>query len=403
MSVSSANISTSGLVFCYDTDNIKGYVGPEMRNNATSITAYAHGSGTGYSFLTGTETSYIPNLDATITNNYSDIQNTGASWCCPNPFTFGTGLPISGSTLYTYAIVYKCNSGYTSGNYMYRYEYNGGTYVTEAGVFSDSNRVDLGNGWYWAWGTFTTQATTNLLTLYAFYYQYRNVYDRLSIAYALLTKGDYSKLHPRFWPAVSTYRGVTQTMIDLAGSNTFDFTNAAYNSSGVPTFNGSSNYIISPENSALNTSTPTVEVWIKTNATTQNGFFFEKGQVNTQYSLFQEGANIVWRQSLSGGLTSLTATTATYISISNWAHIVGTYTSGNRRLYINGALVNSDAVTGTVTTNTNGSSIGVYGGYNGARGYYYNGSIGMVKVYDRVLSASEVFQNYNAVKSRYGL
>jgi hypothetical protein len=199
MSVSSANISTSGLVFCYDTDNIKGYVGPEMRNTATSITAYAHGSGTGYSFLTGTETSYIPKLDATITNNYSDIQNTGASWCCPNPFTFGTGLPISGSTLYTYAIVYKCNSGYTSGNYMYRYEYNGGTYVTEAGVFSDSNRVDLGNGWYWAWGTFTTQATTNLIYLYAFYYQYRNVYDRLSIAYALLTKGDYSKLHPRFW------------------------------------------------------------------------------------------------------------------------------------------------------------------------------------------------------------
>ena len=125
--------------------------------------------------------------------------------------------------------------------------------------------------------------------------------------------------------------------------------------------------------------------------------------MNTQYSLFQEGANITWRQSLSGGLTSLTAPAASYINTSNWAHIVGTYTSGDRRLYVNGVLVNSDATTGTINTNTNGSSIGVYGGYNGGRGYYYNGLVDIVKVYNRVLTAQEVLDNYNSTKSRYGL
>ena len=172
--------------------------------------------------------------------------------------------------------------------------------------------------------------------------------------------------------------------------------------SGAFTFDGTNQTIIAPENSILNTQTPTVEVWIKTNNTTQNGFFFEKGNVNTQYSLFQEGATVRWRQYI-GGVVDMAVTTATYISTSSWAHIVGTYTSGTRCLYINGNLVNSDAQTGTINTNTNGISIGVYGGYNGSRAYYFNGSISIVNVYNRNLTASEVASNYRSLKSRFGL
>jgi hypothetical protein len=48
-------------------------------------------------------------------------------------------------------------------------------------------------------------------------------------------------------------------------------------------------------------------------------------------------------------------------------------------------------------------SIGVYGGYAGSRGYYYNGDIAIVRVYNKALSASEVLFNYNALKGRFGL
>jgi hypothetical protein len=219
----------------------------------------------------------------------------------------------------------------------------------------------------------------------------------------MLAKGNFSGMRPELWPPINSARSDTTCISDLAGANTFDVFNLAYNTSGYPTFNGSNSYIISPENSALNTQTPSVEVWIKTNALSQFGFFFEKGNVNTQYSLFQEGDYIVWRQHISGGTTSQTALTANYISTSNWAHIVGTYQSGDRRLYINGALVSSDTQTGTISTNTNGCSIGVYGGYNGARGYYYDGSIGIVRVYNKALTPSEVANNYNAIRSRFGL
>ena len=207
----------------------------------------------------------------------------------------------------------------------------------------------------------------------------------------------------------NSYPGSGTTWRDMSGNN---ITGSLINS---PTFNTSNggnfgfvadDYIVMEENSALNTQTPSVEVWIKTNATTQDGFWFEKGNVNTQYSLFQEGTNIVWRQDISQEGTNIVSqytTAATYITTSNWAQVIGTYTSGDRRTYINGILRTSDAQTGVVATNTNGMSIGVYGGFNGGRGYFYNGNLAIVRVYNRVLLASEVLQNYNAQKSRFNL
>jgi hypothetical protein len=176
-----------------------------------------------------------------------------------------------------------------------------------------------------------------------------------------------------------------------------------YNSAngGYITFDGSNDFISILNNTALDTQTPTVEVWVKTNATSQNGFWFEKGTVNSQYALFQEGGTIVWRQYFSNlsTNTSLYATTASYMSASNWAHVVGTFTSGVRSIYINGVLVSSDAQAGIIGTNAAGMTVGCYGG----GGYMYNGNIGIVRVYTRTLTATEVAQNFNALRGRYGI
>jgi hypothetical protein len=184
---------------------------------------------------------------------------------------------------------------------------------------------------------------------------------------------------------------------ELVNSPTFNSSNSGY-------FEFATDDLIRIQNNtSLDTQTPTVEVWIKTNALNQNGFFFEKGTVNTQYSLFQEGTNIVWRQITAAGTQTFNTTTATYINTSNWYQIVGTYVSGDRRVYINGVMVNSDANTGTIQTNSGGMSIGAFGGYSGGRGYYYNGNLAICRVYNKVLSPSEILQNYNATKTRFGL
>jgi hypothetical protein len=60
-------------------------------------------------------------------------------------------------------------------------------------------------------------------------------------------------------------------------------------------------------------------------------------------------------------------------------------------------------LTGTISTNTGGQSIGVYGGYSGAHSYYFNGSIGIVRVYNKAMTLAEVQTNFNAARGRYGL
>ena len=203
-----------------------------------------------------------------------------------------------------------------------------------------------------------------------------------------------------------SYPGSGTAWTDLSGNgNTGTLTNGpTYNSSNLGFFQFVTNdFAAIPNNVALDTQTPTVEVWVKTNETTQNGFWFEKGTVNSQYSLFQSGGNILWRMIIGGSIRNLTTTTATYMNTSNWYQVVGTYTSGTRRLYINGVLVNFDTQTGTIETNSGGMSIGVYGGFNGSRGYYYNGNLSSCKVYNRALTAEEIQQNFNATRGRYGI
>jgi hypothetical protein len=412
-SVTSPSIITDGLILNIDAQNIKSYKGPVLTNLATAMVAQGLGTATGYVSTGGTEVVNIPQL-GNVTTAYNFIQNNYTSFapnsgaCCPSLVSYSIGgVPVLPSTVYTYAIVYKCDSGYTNPNYMYHYEYNSGTYVSEGGVFTTANRIHLGNGWYWAWNTFTTGATTNTLVgPAAFYYYYSQYADKFSVAKVLIAQGDWTQMHPKYWPPV--YSGTTNTasVFDMTSNNAITTNAATYANDGSYSFNGSTNYFTMPENAVFNTQSPSVEVWVKVNSTAQNGFFFEKGNVNTQYALFLETGQIVWRQYLAGAVTNITAPAATYINTSQYAHIVGTYTSGSRCLYVNGTLIASDTSTGTVNVNANGCSIGVYGGQNGTvggRNYFFNGSIGSVKVYNRALTAIEVKQNFNANRGRYGI
>ena len=172
-------------------------------------------------------------------------------------------------------------------------------------------------------------------------------------------------------------------------------------------FNGSDTFIRIPNSTELDTNAVTVEVWIKTdNTTNQAGFWFEKGTVNTQYSLFQYNNSIYWRHRLwSGGLSDLitNAITTAGLNATDWFQVTGTYVSGSRKLYVNGILKNSDSLTGNLAVNTGGMSIGAYGGYNGSRSWYYDGNLAVVRVYTRSLEAYEVMDNYKALKGRFGL
>jgi len=81
---------------------------------------------------------------------------------------------------------------------------------------------------------------------------------------------------------------------------------------------------------------------------------------------------------------------------------VATWDGTNKRIYVNGSLVATSAtLTGTVTQNTTGNAyIGIYGSF---AGYPFNGRKSETLIYNRALSLSEIQQNFNLIKTRYGL
>ncbi len=169
---------------------------------------------------------------------------------------------------------------------------------------------------------------------------------------------------------------------------------------GAVQFTGSQGYTI-PYNNAFDCQEVTVLVWTKTNATTQNGFWFEKGVVNTQYSLFQEGPFIQWRTYWTGDgtYTTQSTTTASYVNTSNYFQVAGTYNGQQKITYINGVAVTTTNETKQLNYNNSGCTIGMYN----SGSYLYNGNIAIVQVYNRALSATEILDNYNKYKSRFGL
>jgi hypothetical protein len=166
-----------------------------------------------------------------------------------------------------------------------------------------------------------------------------------------------------------------------------------------------SRYFVAPENSNFNTETFTIECWARTSNLNQNGFLFEKGTVNTQYSLFFEQTNglKLRTKSSSGDLSDLTINTSTYLTANTWFLVTASYNNGVKRIYINGRYISTNTVSAPLSVNTGGMSIGVHGGESGSRGYYYDGDIASLKVYNSVLTDNEIFTNFQAIKTRFGL
>jgi hypothetical protein len=84
-----------------------------------------------------------------------------------------------------------------------------------------------------------------------------------------------------------------------------------------------------------------------------------------------------------------------------WHHVVGTYdrSISTARIYVDGILrnTNSSIITGP-TSNTQSLLVGSRFGTAG-----FSGSISVVKIYNRSLTAQEVQQNFNTLKGRYGI
>lgn len=122
------------------------------------------------------------------------------------------------------------------------------------------------------------------------------------------------------------------------------------------------------------------------------GNFSDGGSDGIRITSNSNGSYSVSFRNSTGAYTE--CTTASGVSTGIWNHLAATYENGTARLYLNGSL--SVSCTGD-TTITNLANFKV--GYNIDHGAFFKGKIDDVRIYNRVLTAQEVTDLYNAAPS----
>lgn len=203
-----------------------------------------------------------------------------------------------------------------------------------------------------------------------------------------------------------SYPGSGTTWTDLSGNgNNGTNTNMTFESLNGGIFNFATNSVSTIANStSLNpTSQLTIEALVKFNGNSQD-FIFEKGNVNSQYSLFSHSSDIVFRTYHDGdGTYNSLALTKANANITNgvYHHIVGSYNGSTKIIYVDGNSMGSSSKSGNLVTTTPGAAVGRFGGTSS--GYFFDGKIARVSVYSIGLTQDQVRQNFEAIKGRYGL
>jgi hypothetical protein len=162
----------------------------------------------------------------------------------------------------------------------------------------------------------------------------------------------------------------------------------------------------------------TTEVWARINDITASNYDgYEAWSVLSIYSgyhsMFIYTPSIGLRYDIwdntgptNKSTTALTiGTSGTDIIEGRWFQVVVTKSGTTFKTYLNGVLKKTDTITSTALAGvTNSLRLGSAGdGNTGAFYYYAKNNVGCLKMYNAALSVDEIQQNYNALKSRFGL
>ena len=199
------------------------------------------------------------------------------------------------------------------------------------------------------------------------------------------------------------------TCTDLEGSLAGTVNNGASFSTddlGVFDFDGVDDQIDYGKPAILETYPLSIGIWFNADSTnSKNDGIITKGTTRgsssqRSFDVFGNGTNLIFV--VSNGSSYIVNISSTYPSLNAWHHLVcmwdGTTDSNGAKMYLDGSLF----AQGTATNTNFATSNDIFVGGNRA-GFYFDGRISTVKIYDKVLSATEALQNYNATKDRYGL
>jgi chitodextrinase len=193
--------------------------------------------------------------------------------------------------------------------------------------------------------------------------------------------------------------GTGSTVSDLSGHNlTGTIVGATWTNQGkygnALSFNGTSSYVDLGNPAALQlTGSMTLEAWVKAAANpTNDGQIVAKSdtsagwQLKTTPDTGPEMFGVFVTNSAGSRVKRFSTTTR---SLNAWYHIAGVYNAaGTLNIYVNGALDNG-TLQGTIPAANLNAAVNANIGRR-AGGYYFNGMIDEVRIYNRALSQTEI-------------
>ena len=220
-----------------------------------------------------------------------------------------------------------------------------------------------------------------------------------------------SGLVMHFDVAAGSYPGSGTTLTDLSGNgyNATLFNSPTYSTSdsGVLRYAKSSyQYATAPNPGDINRWT--LETWVKFNEATVAGtnaiitgqydlvskLNFVLGTADSLSNTIKTGYfNGAWRYTSSGQA----------VSIGSWYHFVGTYDGSTISLYTNNSLTSTLSYSGTAASGGEVRIARRWDSVNNDSNNFISADIPVVRIYNRALDTTEISNNYNAHRNRYGL
>jgi hypothetical protein len=191
--------------------------------------------------------------------------------------------------------------------------------------------------------------------------------------------------------AAGTYT-VTATLNGCSGTASTMIT-VAPKASGLA-FDGVNDEIVVPNSAQFNSPAFSIEAWIypiqsstviqnvvcKSSNTVATGYKFPKtedGWSSFKFELSINGTWVILAAPIPGG------------GLNKWNHVAATFDGYYMRMYLNGIMVASQVVNGTVTMNNNILVIGNQAG----RSEFYKGKLDELRIWDRAISQCEIINN----------
>ena len=375
-------IVRTGLILDLDAGYMRSY-SPNVMPNPTNIFAWS-GTGNNNCTLSG---------DTTITRQYGSIPlkmvMTGTD---PYTATYGSSInnlaPAASGQTWTLSFYAKSSETVTGNCYIFG--------ANSSGAYIEAPSTSFTVTTSWQRFTFTTTLSN------------------ASTAFVQMRFGGSSGQVGKtiWWDGVQLERASSATTFnpyyfgnavwkDVSGNNrTGTLTNGPlFNTSnyGNILFDGTNDYVIMPSGGSYSEYTFMFFCkWITDTAASSRLFGCDAFGTYTVFT----PSNVGFHYNQSAG-SSTTLSSGVNVGLGTWCHVAVTVSMSSplTSIYINGVLTNATAVGPYI--NLSGNLF--LGAQNTGAGVLANCNISVFQLYNRVLNATEIMQNYQADKTRFGL